>query len=86
MPINYLGQWHTSVTIQFQNQDIYEKKKYTIPEDMEDLNEVSRVWRSQIRMYLAELPYCLILSWQGGILSRGRGTWRRELLAADQSR
>jgi hypothetical protein len=31
------------VTIQFQNQDIYEKKKYTIPEDMEDLNEVSRV-------------------------------------------
>jgi hypothetical protein len=53
---------------------------------MEDLNEVSRVWRSQIRMYLAELPYCLILSWQGGILSRGRGPWRRELLAADQSR
>jgi hypothetical protein len=29
-----------NVTIQFQNQDIDEKKKYTIPEDMEDLNEV----------------------------------------------
>jgi hypothetical protein len=55
------------------------KRKCTeFQRNMEDLNKVSRVWRIQIRMYIVELPYCPILSWQGGILSRGRGPRRRD--------
>ena len=74
------------MTIQFQNQDIYEKKKYTIPEDMEDLNEVSRVWRSQIRMYLVELPIVSSCRDKGVSSAAVVAPWRREFVAADQSR